>query len=86
MTNRANEIISIFLNKRTTLLKDSEISHALVAQGTPLYIDDVRRHVQPLSPALFQLSFNKDSGMIITVDPQVISIDFNRCIFYFTFV
>lgn len=72
MSRPADDIISIFLNKRTLTLKDSEISHVLVAQGTPLYIEEVRRHVQTLSPALFQLSFNKDSGMTVTVDPQVI--------------
>lgn len=71
MANPLNQIISVFLNKRSLILKDSEISHSLVAKGAPLYVEEVRQHVQTLSPALFQLSFTKDASMTITVDPQV---------------
>ena len=71
MTNPLDQIISVFLNKRSLSLKDSDISHSLVAKGTPLYVEEVRQHAQTLSPALFQLAFTKDAGMTITVDPHV---------------
>ncbi len=72
MTNLSDKIISVFLDKHVLTLKDSEISLALVAQGIPLYTEEVRRYAQSLSPALFQLLFNKDSSMTIQVDPRVI--------------
>jgi hypothetical protein len=71
MTNLPDKIISVFLDKQVLTLKDSEISHSLVAQGIPLYTEEVRRCAQSLSPALFQLSFNKDNSMTIQVDPRV---------------
>ncbi|CAF3089011.1 unnamed protein product [Rotaria sp. Silwood2] len=71
MTNLSNDIISVFLNKQVLSLKDSNISLSLIAQGIQCYTEEVRHHVQSLSPTLFQLSFNKDNTMIIRVDPQI---------------
>ncbi len=84
MTNLSDKIISVFLDKQTVNLKDSDISHSLVAQGTQIYTEEVRCYVQALSPALFQLSFNKDSSMIIRVDPQVINPTFAFLCFLFS--
>ncbi len=78
MTNLSDKIISVFLEKEALVLKDSEISLSLVAQGIQCYAEEVRRHVQSLSPALFQLSFNKDNKMTISLDPTVI----NYLVFY----
>jgi hypothetical protein len=72
MTNLSDKIITVFLDKQTDILKDSDISLSLVAQGIQCYVEEVRRHVQSLSPALFQLSFNKDNKMTISLDPTVI--------------
>jgi hypothetical protein len=72
MTNLSDKIISVFLEKQVPVLKDSDISHSLVAQGTQCYIEDVRHRAQLLSPGLFQLTFHKDTSMTIHVDPKVI--------------
>ncbi|CAF3645504.1 unnamed protein product [Rotaria sordida] len=71
MSNLSDNIISIFVNKQVLTLKDSDINLALIAQGIQCYIEEVRHHVQILSPTLFQLSFNKDNTMTIHVDPQI---------------
>jgi hypothetical protein len=76
MTNFSDQIISVFLAKKILILKDAEISLALIAQGIQCYTEEVRRHVQSLSPALFQISFIKDSSMTIRVDPKVIELVF----------
>jgi hypothetical protein len=78
MTNLSEKILTVFLDKQTVVLKDSDISLSLVAQGIQCYVEEVRRHVQSLSPALFQLSFNKDNKMTISLDPTVI----NYLVFY----
>ncbi|CAF4797892.1 unnamed protein product, partial [Rotaria socialis] len=57
--------------KQSLALKDSDISLSLVAQGVQCYKEEVRRHVQSLSPALFQLSINKDNTTGIRVDPAI---------------
>jgi hypothetical protein len=72
MTNLSDKIISVFLEKEALVLKDSEISLSLVAQGIQCYIEEVRHRVRLLSPGLFQLSFNKDNSVTIHVDPKVI--------------
>lgn len=74
MTNLPDKIITIFLDKQSLILKDSEISLSLVAQGIQCYTEEVRRHVQSLSPALFQLSVNKNNTMTICVEPTVIDL------------
>lgn len=71
MTNLSDKIISVFLDKQILILKDSDINLSLITQGIQCYIEEVRRHVQSLSPGLFQLLFNKDNSIIIHVDPQV---------------
>ena len=76
MTNLSDKIISVFLDKEALVLKDSDISLSLVAQGIQCYTEEVRHRVQLLSPGLFQLSFNKDNSITIHVDPKVIDIDF----------
>jgi hypothetical protein len=76
MTNFSDQIISVFLAKKILILKDAEISLALIAQGIQCYTEEVCRHVQSLSPGLFQISFNKDSSMTIRVDPKVIELVF----------
>ena len=72
MTNLSDNIIKVFLNKQVLTLKDSDISLSLVAQGIQCYKEEVRRHVQSLSPTLFQLSVNKDNTTTIRIDPTVI--------------
>jgi len=76
MTNLSDKIISVFLDKQVLILKNSDISLSLIAQGIQCYAEDVRRHAQLLSPGLFQLSYNKDSTVTIRVDPQVIDFVF----------
>jgi hypothetical protein len=85
MTNLSDKIISVFLDKQILILKDSEISLSLVAQGIQCYTEEVRRHAQSLSPTLFQLSFNKDSSITIRVDPKVIYFNFYK-IFFIEFI
>jgi hypothetical protein len=70
MTNLSDRIISVFLDKQVLVLTDSDISLSLVAQGVQCYTEEVRRHVQLLSPSVFQLSLNKDKTTI-HVDPKV---------------
>ncbi len=76
MANLSDEILSVFLNKQVLILKDSDISHSLVAQGIQCYTEEVRRCVQSLTPALFQLLVNKDSSISIRVDPEVRKLPF----------
>jgi len=83
MTNIPDKIISVFLDKKLLTLKDSDISLSLIAQGVQCYIEEVRRHAQLLTPALFQLSFNKNSTMTISVDPKVINFIFYESSFFF---
>ncbi|CAM4964904.1 unnamed protein product [Rotaria socialis] len=71
MANLSDNIIKVFLTKQSLALKDSDISLSLVAQGVQCYKEEVRRHVQSLSPALFQLSINKDNTTGIRVDPAI---------------
>ncbi|CAF3934972.1 unnamed protein product [Rotaria magnacalcarata] len=71
MTNLSDNIIKVFLTKQVLALKDSDISLSLVAQGVQCYKEEVRCHVQSLSPALFQLSINKDNTTTIRIDPTI---------------
>jgi hypothetical protein len=80
MTNLSDKIISVFLDKKILILKDSDISLSLIAQGIQCYTEEVRRHAQLLSPTLFQLSFSKNNTMTISVDPQVINFIFYELI------
>lgn len=80
MSNLFDKIISVFLNKKQLILKDSDINHTLITQGIQCDIKEIHRHVQFLSPALFQTSSHKDNSMIIEVDPKVM---FNFNIFFF---
>jgi hypothetical protein len=79
MTNLPDSIISVFLDKQAHVLKDTELCNALVNQGIPCNVDDIRRHVQLLSPSLFQLTLNKDGTQIIRVEPKVNDL-FLRCL------
>lgn len=72
MTNLSDQIISVFLNKQELILKDSDISLSLIAQGVQCYTEEIRRRIQSLSPGLFQISFHKDSSLTIQVEPKVI--------------
>jgi hypothetical protein len=80
MTNLSDKIISVFLDKKILILKDSDISLSLIAQGIQCYTEEVRRLAQLLSPTLFQLSFSKNNTMTISVDPQVINFIFYELI------
>ena len=72
MTSLPNSIVSVFLDKQARVLKDSEISTALVNQGILCNVEEIRRHVKLLSPALFQLIFDRDGTITIHVEPKVI--------------
>lgn len=74
MDNLPESIIRVFLTKQVLVLKDSNISHILHIQGIQCSEEEVRRHVQSLCPALFQISSHKDKTITIRVDPQVINI------------
>jgi len=71
MTSLQDRIISVFIDKQTRVLKDTELSSALINQGIPCDVEAVRRQVQALSPALFQLMFNDDRTVTIRVEPKV---------------
>ena len=71
MTSVQDSILSVFLDKQARVLKDTDVSTALVNQGIPCDTDDVRRHVRLLSPGLFHLTDNTDGTITIRVDPKV---------------
>ncbi len=71
MFSLQDRIISVFIDNQTRVLKDIEVSNAIVEQGIPCNVEDVRRHAQSLSPALFQLMFDNDRTATIHVEPKV---------------
>jgi hypothetical protein len=71
MASLPDSIVSVFLDKQAHALKNTEVSIALVNQGIPCNPEDVRRHVQLLSPALIQLIPPEDKTITIRVDPKV---------------
>jgi hypothetical protein len=71
MANLADRIVSIFLDKQSLALIDTEISKALIAKGVPCDTEAVRRFSQSLSPGLLQLSLNKDGTTTVRVEPKV---------------
>lgn len=71
MSQFSNQLLSVFIDKRALLLKDSEISRTLIAQGIPCYTDHVRQCVQRLSPGLFELTVDQDGTTTVCVDPKV---------------
>jgi hypothetical protein len=71
MTSVQDSILSVFLDKQARVLKDTDLSTALINKGIPCSADDVRRHVRLLSPGLFQLTDNDDGTITIRVDPKV---------------
>ncbi|UJR14781.1 hypothetical protein I4U23_001769 [Adineta vaga] len=71
MNNLADDIISVFLTKQAHVLKDTELSTILASQGIPCLSSDIRRHVQLLSPALFQSTSNPDGTLAIRLDPKL---------------
>ncbi|CAF0805827.1 unnamed protein product [Adineta ricciae] len=71
MSNLAESIIAVFVNKQVDVLSDTELNNALTAQGVKFNPGDVRRQVQMLSPAFFQLTSSHDGILIIRVDPQL---------------
>lgn len=82
MTSLQDKILSVFIDKRRRVLKDTEVSNALVDQGIPCTTDDILRHVGLLSPALFQLTPNNDrTATTIRVEPQV-NDRFYCCVIY----
>jgi hypothetical protein len=72
MTTLQDRILSVFIDHQTRVLKDSDVMNGLINQGIPCSIEDVRRQVQSLSPALFQMVFNEDRTVVtIRVEPTV---------------
>jgi hypothetical protein len=71
MNSLQDRIISVFIDKQTRGLKNTEVSTELVKQGIPCNAEDVRRLTQSLSPALFQLILNADRTTTILVEPKV---------------
>jgi hypothetical protein len=71
MSNLFDKIITVFLDKQASVLKDTDISLLLIAQGIQCYTEDIRRHVQTLSPALFRLTVSNDNTITVRVDPTV---------------
>ncbi|CAF1381804.1 unnamed protein product [Adineta steineri] len=82
MNNLSDNIISAFLDKQVYVLKDVELCSAIANQGVSCTVNDIRRQVQQLSPALFQVIFSNDGTATIRVDPKIeVCSDFlnNRC-------
>ncbi|CAF4099811.1 unnamed protein product, partial [Rotaria sp. Silwood1] len=71
MTSLPDSIISVFLEKRQCVLTDTEVNNALVNQGISCNVEDIRRHVQLLSPGLFQLINNANERVTIRVEPKI---------------
>jgi hypothetical protein len=71
MTSLQDEILSAFIDQNICELKDTEVSIALTRKGIACSPEEVRRQVQLLSPALFQLIFNGDKPATICVKPIV---------------
>ncbi|CAF4921366.1 unnamed protein product, partial [Rotaria sp. Silwood1] len=71
MTSLPDSIISVFLEKRQCILTDTEVNNALVNQGISCNVEDIRRHVQLLSPGLFQLINNANERVTIRVEPKI---------------
>ena len=72
MTSLQDEILSAFLDRNKDELTDAELTAAVAKTGIPVERETVRRHVQFLSPALFQLVQNTDQTLTIRVEPKVI--------------
>ncbi|CAF0856240.1 unnamed protein product [Adineta ricciae] len=71
MSNLTESIIAVFLDKQVDVLSDTELNNALTAQGIKFNPGDVRRQVQMLSPAFFQLTSRYDGTWNIRVEPQL---------------
>jgi hypothetical protein len=59
------------MDRKARVLEDKDVSIGLNNQGIPCTPEDIHRHVQLLSPGLFQLTFDQNRTMMITVDPKV---------------
>ncbi|CAF2528528.1 unnamed protein product [Rotaria sp. Silwood2] len=71
MASLSDSIISVFLDKRQCILTDTDVNNALVNQGISCNVEDIRRHVQILSPGLFQLINNANGRVTIRVEPKI---------------
>ena len=71
MSNLAESIIAVFLDQQVDVLSETELNNALNPQGVEFNPGDVRRQVQMLNPAFFQLTSSHDGTLTIRVDPQV---------------
>lgn len=72
MTSLEDGILSIFIEQNRREFKDSEISRILNGKGFDCDSNTIHRHVQLLSPALFQIIYNSDKSMTIRFKPTVI--------------
>ncbi|CAF0879399.1 unnamed protein product [Adineta ricciae] len=71
MTNLSEKILKVFVDKQCVVLKDSDISLSLISQGIQCYTAEIRHQVQALSPALFELTVNKDNSITVHVEPKL---------------
>ena len=71
MNNLQNEILTVFINKNTLELKDTDVSSELAGNGVACTPKEVCQQVKLLSPGLFELNFNSDRTTTIRVKPRV---------------